>query len=1678
MPTTPNPNNGAPTSGLTANSASSTSLTTILASSGIYSSVGFALGKIKHRSVKSGKGTKVSETNSIANRRIIYGTMRTAGVHTYVTTSADSVSSNGNLHFVITLAGHEVNSIGAMYFNNVEVPLTYDSGDGAWYCLSGTYKDLIQLEKHLGTPSDTSQPFPRLHANVSQWSDTCLQRGCAKVHLRLTWSQDAFPNGVPQGITFDIEGKKVYDPRLSPPATVFSNNAALCVRDWLVDTQYGLGVDTSTIDDTSVIAAANVCDEAIDLREGGTHARYTCDGTFDTAVAQGSVLASLVTSMAGTLVPPGDSWKMFAGEYRDSVVDLTDTDLRGTMKMDTRLSRRDQANAIKGTYISPSNDWQQSDFPPYKNADFISADGGQEVYADLTLDFVTDGVRAQRIAKVNLEKKRRRVPLTIPCKLTAFKAEPGDTISFTHPRWGFDAKTFIVNNTSLVLDDKGGDVALGYDLVCMPNDTEIYFWDPDVDEGTVLAVDEPDLPDSKNVGAPTSLVLTSDSTTTIIRADGVAHSQILVAWTPPTDTHVLNGGFIEIFIKKVSDSDTAYLFDGVAFGDADHYFIAKNIKDGVDYDVKIRSVNTHGAHSSSLIGSIICSGAASTFVSTGAPGPVGVYNNDFEVSDTLPPVGWTVKGTPTLDFDTTTQQQGARSLKVTSNVQYEGVYTSAKYQVVPGDVFTGERWKVGGYIKGDGTGHGIIVFRFFDATDTEIGTPVIADGGNPTPADWNFYSATGLAPNDAVYARVFLQNDTTSGTSNLMEFDSIILFRVASLEDEVTDGPSRGAITAANTSYRPLTNPLTAKDDGGSTEIDIASFTMRVANGNDVSINSGVISGLAYNTTYHVYYDDPTYAGGTVSFYANTNQAIALDATGRFYVGSIQTPTIGGVDTVGNNDGGTGAQSGQLYWLSPTLRADHDLESGRPLWSPAYANDTDGDTGLNPVVVTKTDNIFLGGIPTIYSKWKSLKLKIRSEVVHVNDGYAAFARYSLDDGDTWNDIFDIETGSQEEGHATSAAQSGSGTAWTNPSDLIDPNNYATITGMAHGLSSKQDQATGFGFSVPSGSTIDGITVKFDEQASGGTGDEVPTFNVQLLKAGTPVGVVKPVAGQPIATLSLGDDSDLWSDAGHPVTWSVTDINDPNFGFQVQVTTPNAAAGWQANTYYSPLAIIFVTVSSVEYVFQIDTKDANGNPVGGTTGGSAPTWDTTPGNPTTDNTVTWVCLQAGGTTWAAGQAVGGSGWKFGDPNSIVPGTNGQFIKATAAGVSCVFELTKGTDNAPPRHGDLTCQVWSTGDKGGQFTQLYPALSSSTFSPVSLHWANSSTPPVNFPYSGSSVSTMKVWTVNGDGTLGTPVDTGRGGDTDFAVYGSMFFSKAGIYSFLLETDDGGGIGFDNQVDRVSGTVVYEGGDGRYSINPGTKTAVNGYPIISGRNAEGHFWNYFSVNAKTDGVVSKFEINLHANGSPNYLDLKYLDPATNTYKDIIPYTTGLTTEATHPAWPAWSTVYNPKWPSVSESNGNIVWVNRGPAAAYTWQSSTAYTEAGHIIIDTNGFRQTAYQTGKSNASAAPNFVEIGFPALTSDGGGSPLVWQNQGASPGGVTYFNASARFATIFVNFTPPTATNSRPLTTDEITLSLNQNLGKVQVKYGMQSLNGDPLPDPPATSGELDVYEIWVEAQAG
>lgn len=94
-------------------------------------------------------------------------------------------------------------------------------------------------------------------------------------------------------------------------------------------------------------------------------------------------------------------------------------------------------------------------------------------------------------------------------------------------------------------------------------------------------------------------------------------------------------------------------------------------------------------------------------------------------------------------------------------------------------------------------------------------------------------------------------------------------------------------------------NPLTAIDAGTDATIQIAAHNRLYPDGSSTPVNPGSISALAYATEYWVYYDDPSRAGGAVTYQTTTTEAVAAQAGDRHLVGKITTPAAAAPDTSG-----------------------------------------------------------------------------------------------------------------------------------------------------------------------------------------------------------------------------------------------------------------------------------------------------------------------------------------------------------------------------------------------------------------------------------------------------------------------------------------------------------------------------------------------------------------------------------------------------------------------------------------------------------------------------------------------------------------------------------------------------------------------------------------------------------
>jgi hypothetical protein len=142
--------------------------------------------------------------------------------------------------------------------------------------------------------------------------------------------------------------------------------------------------------------------------------------------------------------------------------------------------------------------------------------------------------------------------------------------------------------------------------------------------------------------------------------------------------------------------------------------------------------------------------------------------------------------------------------------------------------------------------------------------------------------------------------------------------------------------------------------------------------------------------------------------------------------------------------------------------------------------------------------------------------------------------------------------------ATCTSVTGIGTvAWTNPGNAVSTDgNYATAK-VNNGIVTNYLLCVGYGFTIPAGATINGITVSVTRSSSGaptGTNDAA----VRTVKAGV-IGTTDRSTGTTYTNADVveahGNAADLWG-----TTWTPADINNANFGAAFAAVKSGASGG--------------------------------------------------------------------------------------------------------------------------------------------------------------------------------------------------------------------------------------------------------------------------------------------------------------------------------------------------------------------------------------------------------------------------------------------------------------------------------------------------------------------------------------
>jgi hypothetical protein len=548
-------------------------------------------------------GVLVNKESNIEPIPVIYGERRVGGVRVFVSTKdVSGGDKNEYLYIALAMAEGEVESITDIYID--DTPIT-----------DSKFTGLYTINVHTGADNQAYDPL-LTEANAG-WSSDHKLSGIAYLAIKLKWDQDAF-GGVPE-ITAVVKGRKVYDP--SSGNTAYSNNPALCIRDYLTNNRYGKGLPASAIDDTAFIAAATDCEQSVTFYANGTTGKiFECNAVLQTDETLFDNIKTMLGGCRGFLPYNQGRYSLIIDKARSSVFAFDkETIIDGiTIKGE---SKEDKFNRVIVKFANPDVEYQpdQAVWPDAGSTEettFLAEDNGTLLVEDLSLDTVTNYYAARDLARVLLKRSRNALRTQFKATSEALQLSVGDVVTVTHDTPAWVAKPFQVEEITLEYDGTCNVSLLEYD-------PSIYTYDLSAEQKSY-----PDtaLPNPFSVAPPTALVATS---TTVVADDGTLLPSLRLNWTASADSFVsqyevqYQRGAAIIDLGSIADNyDTSENYGLITaaasilldYGSIDEevptdepdynstfvtttQYIMKSVTPSSNYNIRIRAVNDLGVRS-------------------------------------------------------------------------------------------------------------------------------------------------------------------------------------------------------------------------------------------------------------------------------------------------------------------------------------------------------------------------------------------------------------------------------------------------------------------------------------------------------------------------------------------------------------------------------------------------------------------------------------------------------------------------------------------------------------------------------------------------------------------------------------------------------------------------------------------------------------------------------------------------------------------------------------------------------------------------------------------------------------------------------------------------------------------------------------------------------------------------
>ncbi|HEY0684771.1 MAG TPA: phage tail protein [Steroidobacter sp.] len=483
-------------------------------------------------------------------------------------------------------------------------------------------------------------------ATTPGWTAEHRLRGVTYIRTLMLWDETIYANGAPpisgvfRGLA--VEGHPFYDPRTGT-GPVYTDNPAILAAWYMTMPRSlgGCGIPASWINWSWVSAAANVCDELIEVRSltpGGPNEfvkRYQCHTVISTARDPLQNLQQILSAMNGRYAFTAGEYRIVAGAFRAATRTLTMDDIAGDEEMQiiTVSSEDDPPNLVTAQFADAAKNWAETSPQAVRNDAYITADGA-EIPLDVKLPATTDARQANYLQGVMLETKRPAFGVSLAVGGIGEDIAIFDTLAIDLPdRPTYAGKTYEVLNT---LDRWNGKFRLTLAEIrpqtwaldatrftprnpVVPPDLS-YLWDVPPITGLAVELGEPQ-----------------------ILPDGNAITQVELTWDAVTALYIGAGGRIEI---RYAEAGGQWIYVAPVPGDSTGTTITASLVEESNYVFQVRLVNSIGATSRSwtqvwveVEGIELAVGVAGPGIFTWA-NPVGVDTTSSSITKTTTSAAW------------------------------------------------------------------------------------------------------------------------------------------------------------------------------------------------------------------------------------------------------------------------------------------------------------------------------------------------------------------------------------------------------------------------------------------------------------------------------------------------------------------------------------------------------------------------------------------------------------------------------------------------------------------------------------------------------------------------------------------------------------------------------------------------------------------------------------------------------------------------------------------------------------------------------------------------------------------------------------------------------------------------------------------------------------------------------